>query len=130
VLHPKTQGDFGLRHSVAVAEIRLDALPSRRLPKFEPYETHTGVARDVNVVVAETFRHSEVRDALPREIPWLRETRLNSVYRGQGLPEGHKALHYTLVYRHPERSLTDEEVNAVQETVKDALLRHPGIRIK
>jgi phenylalanyl-tRNA synthetase beta chain len=55
---------------------------------------------------------------------------LNSVYRGQGLPEGHKALHYTLVYRHPERSLTDEEVNAVQETVKDALLRHPGIRIK
>ncbi len=34
------------------------------------------------------------------------------IYQGQGLPEGKKSLAFNLVFRSPERTLTDDEVNA------------------
>ena len=131
-LHPKAQREYGLKHPVVVAEFNLEALlkaPAKPL-KFQAYESHTGSSRDVNVVVVEKFRHADIQGSLRKEVPNLREVRLNSVYRGKGVPEGHKALHYTFVYRHAERTLTDEEVNAAHEGVKAALLANPGIQIK
>ena len=34
------------------------------------------------------------------------------VYRGPGLPDGHKSLAFNLVFRGKDRTLTDDEVNA------------------
>ncbi len=130
LLHPKVQADYGLRQPVAVAEIRLEALGPRRPRQFAPYSLHTAVVRDLNVVVAEAVRHADVLSALPPDRPQLETVRLNSVYRGQGLPAGHKALHYSFLYRHSDRSLTDEEVNALHERLKAELLKNPAIQIK
>ncbi len=131
-LHPKVQVEYGLKNPVVVAEFHLDALlksPKKPL-LFEAYESHTGTVRDVNIVVAEKVRHADVLAAVPKEVLHLREVRLNSVYRGKGLPENHKALHYSFIYRHAERTLTDDEVNAIQEKVKVDLLKNPNISIK
>jgi len=132
VLHPKAQAEYGLKHPVVVVELNLGSLlksPPRPL-QFQAYESHSGTVRDVNVVVAEKVRHAEILACLPAKVPHLAEVWLNSVYRGKGLPEGHKALHYSFLYRHPERSLTDEEANASHETIKAALLKNQDITIK
>jgi phenylalanyl-tRNA synthetase beta chain len=114
-----------------VAEVSLDALLAapRRPLKFAPYETHPASARDVNVVVPEALRHGDLTAAVP-DAPQLRGARLNSVYRGQGVPAGHKALHYTFTYRHAERALTDDEVNAAHAKVVEALGGVEGVVIK
>jgi phenylalanyl-tRNA synthetase beta chain len=131
-LHPKVQSAYGLKLPVVVAEILPEALrraPSRPL-KFVPFESHSGTTRDVNIVVAEKFLHADVLAALPAKVENLREARLNSVYRGKGVPEGHKALHYTFTYRHADRTLTDDEVNGAHEGVRAALLKNPDLQIK
>lgn len=131
-LHPKVQAAYGLKLPVVLAEIYPEVLlraPRREL-KFKPFASHSGSTRDVNVVVAEAVRHAGILDALPAKVENLVESRLNSVYRGKGVPEGHKALHYTFTYRHAERTLTDDEVNGAHETVRAALLRNPDIQIK
>jgi phenylalanyl-tRNA synthetase beta chain len=45
------------------------------------------------------------------------------VYEGQGLPEGKKSLGYSLVFRSPARTLTDDEVNGVLRQVRDELAK-------
>jgi phenylalanyl-tRNA synthetase beta chain len=131
-LHPAAQAAFGLKLSVVVAEISLDALLAapRRPLKFQAYETHPASTRDVNLVVRKAARHGEVLAALPTDIPDLRGVRLNSVYDGKGIEEGRKALHYTFTYRHPERALTDDEVNAAHARVVAALSGISGVTIK
>jgi phenylalanyl-tRNA synthetase beta chain len=47
----------------------------------------------------------------------LDEVRLFDAYRGEGVAAGHTSLAFALVYRHPERTLTDEEVAALHEKV-------------
>jgi phenylalanyl-tRNA synthetase beta chain len=131
-LHPKAQAAYGLKLPVVVAEISPGALLAapRRPLKFQAYATHSASARDVNIVVGEAVRHGGILAAIPAGVPHLAATRLNSVYRGKGVPEGHKALHYTFTYRHAERALTDDEVGAAHAAVLAALAAAPGVTIK
>lgn len=131
-LHPKVQSAYGLKQPVVTAEFNLEALlkAPRRPLQFEAYESHTGTVRDINVVVEEKIRHAEVLASLPKDVANLRDVKLNSIYRGKGLPEGHKALHYSFVYRNAERTLTDEEVNAAHDQLKSELLKNKAISIK
>jgi phenylalanyl-tRNA synthetase beta chain len=81
--------------------------------------------------VDEGRTHAEIVDRIPQgRIPNLAEVRLNSVYRGTGVPEGKKALHYTFTYRNTEKTLTDDEVNKSQEKVHQELAKDAGIAIK
>ncbi len=131
-LHPKVQAAFGLKLPVVVAEIYPLALltaPHRPL-KFQAYATHPASARDVNLVVGEAMRHGDLLAVVPKNVAYLNATRLNSVYRGKGVPEGHKALHYTFTYRHMERALTDEEVGTSHAQVTAALAAADGVVIK
>jgi phenylalanyl-tRNA synthetase beta chain len=45
------------------------------------------------------------------------------VYRGAGLPEGKKSLAFSLVFRAPDRTLTDDEVNVVFTKIQDELAK-------
>jgi phenylalanyl-tRNA synthetase beta chain len=131
-LHPKVQAAYGLKLPIVVAELYPNALlaaPHRPF-KYQAYATHPASARDVNLVVAEAMRHGDLLAIVPKGVPHLIATRLNSVYRGKGVPEGHKALHYTFTYRHMERALTDEEVGSSHALVTAALSTADGVVIK
>jgi phenylalanyl-tRNA synthetase beta chain len=47
----------------------------------------------------------------------LAEVRLFDAYRGEGVASGHTSLAFALVYRDPERTLTDDEVTALHDKV-------------
>jgi phenylalanyl-tRNA synthetase beta chain len=40
---------------------------------------------------------------------------LFDVFRGKNVPPGQKSVAYAFIYRHPERTLTDAEVNTAHE---------------
>jgi phenylalanyl-tRNA synthetase beta chain len=131
-LHPKVQAAYGLKLPVVVAEISLEALLSapRRALKFQAFATHPASARADTLQMPEAVHHGDVLAVVPTEVPNLVSTRLNSVYRGKGVPEGHKALHYSFTYRHMDRALTDEEVGASHALIIAALAGVGGVVIK
>ncbi len=52
------------------------------------------------------------------------------VYSGKGLPEGKKSLGFTLVFRAPDRTLTDDEVNAALAKIQTAITADGTISIR
>lgn len=133
VLHPRVLAKFDLKGPVLVAELSLQGLlaAARKDRKFAPFGHHSAVTRDLNILVDEALRHGDLVAKIPAgRIPNLQDIRLNSVYRGQGVPGGKKALHYSFTYRHPEKTLTDEEVNKAQDKLRAELAKDPAIQIK
>jgi phenylalanyl-tRNA synthetase beta chain len=133
VLHPRVQAAFDLKGPVLVAEISLQGLlaAARKEKRFQPFGHFSAVTRDLNILVDESLRHGDLVDRIPAgRIANLQDIRLNSVYRGQGVPEGKKALHYTFTYRHAEKTLTDEEVNKAQDKLRAELAKDPAIQFK
>ncbi|MBF8265404.1 MAG: phenylalanyl-tRNA synthetase subunit beta, partial [Dehalococcoidia bacterium] len=47
-------------------------------------------------------------------------------YTGAPIPPGKKSLAYRLVYQSPDRTLTDEEVDKVQERILNRLQKELG----
>ncbi len=96
----------------------------RELPRFP------AAVRDLAVVVPEATPHAEVAGAIRRAAGgYLEALELFDVYRGRPLAEGEKSLAYHLVFRAPDRTLTDREVDGFVEAVVAALAER-GWRIR
>jgi phenylalanyl-tRNA synthetase beta chain len=86
--------------------------------------------RDLAVVVPEATPYGEVERAIREAAgPYLEELALFDLYQGPPLREGEKSLAFHLRFRHPERTLKDEEVDAAMAGIFAALrARGFGIR--
>jgi len=62
--------------------------------------------------------------------PLLVDVRLFDVYRGVGLPEGHRSLAFTLRLQASDRTLTDRDIAEVRSRVIDAIAARHGARLR
>ena len=134
-LHPRVVEAFRLPSRACAAEVDLSvietaaaALGPVEAPVISPYPVAT---QDVALVVAASVPAAEVEAALSAGAAGagggslLEEVRLFDVYTGAQAGEGNKSLAYTLRFRAPDRTLTDEEVTAA----RDAAVAEAGRRV-
>jgi phenylalanyl-tRNA synthetase beta chain len=134
-LHPRVVEAFRLPGRTCAAEIDMSvietaaaALGPVEAPVISPYPVAT---QDVALVVAASVPAAEVEAALSAgaagtgDGSLLEEVALFDVYTGEQAGEGNKSLAYTLRFRAPDRTLTDEEVTAA----RDAAVAEAGRRV-
>ncbi len=113
-LHPSVARNFEVRVPVFLAEFDLERLLSvvgEDLLRIEPPPRFPSVRRDLALVVEEGVPVSELLDVIRRAGgSLLAEVELFDLFRGRGLPPGHKSCGVALIFRSPERTLTDAEV--------------------
>lgn len=81
------------------------ALTYRDIPRFP------SVRRDLALVVPASVPYQAIEDlARQNGGPYLETFYLFDLYKGQGLPADHVSYAIALVFRHPEQTLTDQEV--------------------
>jgi phenylalanyl-tRNA synthetase beta chain len=115
---PAVAKRYDLRDPVLLAELNLDQLLARRKAEkaFRTLPQFPGIRRDVAMLVAESVTHEAVLSTVKRaKAQNLEGVDLFDVFRGKNVPAGQKSLAYAFTYRHPERTLTDAEVNTAHE---------------
>ncbi|MDI6739107.1 MAG: phenylalanine--tRNA ligase subunit beta [Candidatus Edwardsbacteria bacterium] len=60
----------------------------------------------------------------------LAEVRLFDLYQGGQIAAGHKSMAFSLVFRSPDRTLTDDEVNTANERIVRALKEKAGAEVR
>ncbi len=133
---PTVQESYDLPEPACVVEIDFDALLERAslLATYEPLPRLPAAMRDLAVVVDDDEEHTAaklvaaVRDAGGR---WLEQVEVFDVYvNAQRLGEGRKSVALRLSFRHPERTLTDEEVEESMERIISHLDRKLGAKVR
>jgi phenylalanyl-tRNA synthetase beta chain len=121
---------FGIDAPVFAAAVRLDALPSvrqfdraRALPRFP------SVQRDMAFQVADAaLTTAAVEGVIRREAgPLLREVAVFDVFR---LPDGARSIAWRLTFQAEDRTLTDDEVNAIHARVAARVSGELGITLR
>ena len=51
-------------------------------------------------------------------------------YRGKNVPEGQRSLAFRLVYRVGDRTLTDTDIDPLQQKVRDALVQQFNVNLR
>ncbi|AEB12516.1 phenylalanine--tRNA ligase subunit beta [Marinithermus hydrothermalis] len=126
-IHPEITAALELP-SVFAAELKLP-LPRAERP-FTDLPRFPAALRDLAVVVPEAVPYHEVATLLKDAAgAYLEGLEVFDVYRGAPLPAGQKSLAFHLSFRHPERTLRDEEVDAFMERIIQAV-RDAGYDIR
>lgn len=124
---PAVQAAYDLPKPATACELDLDALLERAslLATYRPQPRYPAAYRDLAVVLDDDEQRTaarlvEVTRAAGGE--WLESVTVFDVYSdAQRLGEGRKSVALSLSFRHPERTLTDEEVEAAMASIHDAL---------
>jgi len=117
---------------VFAAMISLDVVAGlpRTAVRYEPLPRYPSVARDVAFVLAadQVLEAEAIEVAMAREGgPLLREVTLFDVFR---FPDGRRSLAWRLVFQAPDRTLTDDEVNAVHARIVHRVRDHFHISLR
>ena len=116
--------EYRLLEPVAVLELRLAPLlrHADATPAAENLPVYPSVTRDIALRVSTALKHATVLKTIwemaPKELTALR---LFDIYQSEEIGVGWKSMAYSLTYRAPDRTLTDEEVNVLHESVKAGL---------
>ena len=121
---------FGIDVPVFVAAIPLDRLPILPVaPRYQPLPRFPSVQRDMAFSIADpALAVAAVQAAIARAAgALLREVAMFDVFR---LPDGARSVAWRLTFQADDRTLTDEEVNAIHGRVAEAVSREFGITLR
>jgi phenylalanyl-tRNA synthetase beta chain len=132
-LHPEAAKAAELAAETWVFELdfkKLESYASRRIA-FQPLPKYPTVVRDLAIVADETFEARAVLDTIARssDLP-VDSVKLFDLYRGAPLAAGKKSLAYSIAYRAPDRTLTDEEVNRLHRSLIERVMRELGVELR
>jgi phenylalanyl-tRNA synthetase beta chain len=124
-LHPDAVDHAGLERSVQVFELDRQSLIEYAPPAAanEPVPKYPASSRDVSLLVPEGLLAGDVIAAVEALAePLLERVSVFDEYTGEGVPEGHRALAFSLVYRSSEETLTDQAVVELHDRIVGRVL--------
>lgn len=131
-LHPRIARALDLDGRLAVFEVYLDAVP---LPKGKAGRSKGAFAasglmpvrRDFAFVVEEAVTADRlIKAARGAEKTLISDVTLFDVYRGAGIAQGHKSMAIDVTLQPRERTLTEEEIDAVGAKIRAAVEKATG----
>ncbi len=123
-LRPQVAEKWDFPQPVAFAELNLELLIDRAdlLPRVAPLPRYPAGLRDMAVVVPRSIPAGKLKQEIYEAGGGLVErVALFDLYEGAQIPGERRSLAFTITYRHPERTLTEWEINAVHSDIEKAL---------
>lgn len=116
-------------NEVYAAQMDLSAFyaTEKQVLRYEPISEFPVVTRDVSVAVKKDISYAQIKTtALRIGGDILKEIHLIEEYTGDKIQAGYRGLVFSLVYQSPERTLRDDEVNAVHQKILQGLANDCG----
>jgi phenylalanyl-tRNA synthetase beta chain len=133
-VHPRVAERFDIDGvEVYAAELKLDLLLALAQDEVsvQPLPRYPAVTRDLALIVRDEIGHEVLADAIRGAGgPLLESVELFDVYRGSPVPDGHRSLAYSLTFRSPERTLTEDEIGAAMRSIEAAVTSRFGAQIR
>ncbi|WP_341960798.1 phenylalanine--tRNA ligase subunit beta [Planococcus maritimus] len=122
-LHPSEQKKRDLKETIVV-ELNLATLLTRETEAlvYTQVSRYPTISRDVALVLSNIVEAQTIEGIIRKAGgKLLKDVRVFDLYEGDRMEQGKKSLAFSLKYFDPEKTLTDEEVNAVHEKIIHAL---------
>jgi phenylalanyl-tRNA synthetase beta chain len=132
-VHPQVLAQLGLPGRAVVAEVLFDRFSGGglRAPQARPLPRFPGVRRDLTVVIRGKIAGGDVLQVIRQQGGYtLRDISMVSEYQGPQLAAGARSLSFRLYYQADDRTLTNEEVAAVQQRIIDGLKQRFGAEVR
>ncbi|MBI3540692.1 MAG: phenylalanine--tRNA ligase subunit beta [Deltaproteobacteria bacterium] len=124
-IHPEAAHQFEIKTPTFVFELDTALLFEKvSTAHFEEYSKFPVVDRDLAIVVPREVPAGSIQEFISKQDEEIKGVTLFDLYQGAPVPEGKKSLAFSIQLAHKDRTLTDEEVNAIFGRVTE------GVKLK
>lgn len=121
-LHPELARTLGIEQPVYLFELSLALLVKGKMPAFSELSRFPEVRRDLALLVDRQIEAQTLLDNIRQHAgKELSQLTLFDVYQGKGIDPQRKSLAVGLTWQHPSRTLNDDEVNAIMQSILSSL---------
>ena len=90
--------------------------------KFQGIARFPAVTRDISFVLPSNITAYEIEKVLEQRGGKILESyRLFDIYEGEHIQKGFKSMAYSLVFRHPDKTMEEGEINAAMNKILNGL---------
>ena len=130
---PDQLATLDLRGACSAAEIEFAVLmqQAQLVPLYRPLPSFPAVVRDLSLVVSRSLSWADLRAAVVEATdPTLAAVEYLDTFQGGNLAEDEQSVHFSMTFRHPERTLTGDEVDQVVMAIVDACASRLGAKLR
>ncbi len=132
-IHPTVQENYGLEKAGYYFELNFEKLVAASTDKIVAVapSKFPDTFRDIAMLVKEETEASAVLETISgTKVRELDGVELFDLYKGPNIPDGDKSLAVRVRYRSYDKTLADEEINAMHQKVIDNLVKKLGAVIR
>ena len=132
-IHPTTAENYNIGTRVYVAVIDMATLVENAnlVNIYVPLPKFPAVTRDIAMLVKDEVIVKEIENVIRKKGGKLLESmNLFDVYKGSQIADGYKSVAYSITFRAPDRTLVDDDVNAVMNKILDGLKNELGAELR
>lgn len=132
-LHPLVQEEFniGMRTFVADLDFNMIMQLVKEEKLFSSIPKYPAVERDMAILVKDEVTSMQIENLVKESGGTLLESvRMFDMYKGKQIPEGHKSVAYALIFRAEDKTLSDDEVNKVFDSILETLGTQLGAQLR
>ena len=127
LVSPEVGARWDLGSEVAAAELDIDVASEPATTRFAELARFPSIVMDMTVEHGEDLSYAELESAARALVgPWVEDLSYVTQFKPKGEPRVVRTT-LRLVYRHGERSLTQEEVNATHDELRRGLAEKLGV---
>ena len=130
-LDEKIAVNFDIEQEIFVFELKLDTILNlniqtkfKEIPKFPP------ILRDISFLISENFNYTEIIKSIQKADKTIRKIELFDEFKGKNIPKGKRSLTFSLVFSSDEKTLTDDFIVNVMNTVIKILQKKYQIEMR
>ncbi|MBM3173023.1 MAG: phenylalanine--tRNA ligase subunit beta, partial [Chloroflexi bacterium] len=130
-LHPRICQNFDLSDTAFLFEIDVDKLLSLtgKPMKYKSAPRYPSTTRDIALLVDEPMTYQQIYSAI-EGFSLVSQVMPVDLYTGEQVPSGKKSIAVRIVYQSSTHTLTDEEVDKVQQQILDRLAHNLGASLR
>ena len=132
-VHPEVLENYGIDEKVyyAVIDVEKFAKYGKNNKKYTPIPKYPAVERDIALVVDEDIEVGQIESIISKKAKnILEKAELFDVYRSEKLGQNKKSIAYELIFRAPDRTLTDDEIKNTMEVITKELQATLGAELR
>lgn len=97
---------------------------TQTIPSFKRPSKFPEIRRDIAIIVDQTISSQVLVDYVARLADkWLEAVHIFDEYKGKNINNGRKSIALGLILQHPSRTLIDDEINVLMQTIIEGLQR-------
>lgn len=132
-LLPEVCEKFDVKVPVFMAEIDLQELFKlySEIPSYKAIPPYPYIRRDVSLLIPTNFESQKILDFLKKSDEKLVEKiEITDYYVGKGIPKNFFSATFSIYFRSKERTLTDDEVNAIFEKMLEDIQNKFQVKVR